>query len=122
MGDSVRVLLQYLETFRNASQHLCKITILVDLIHRRAVWSFYIKKPNPHPPRVLYARSPLDPLGLHHFCRFFYQKKVNNNIINKISWLRTGIVVWSLFMEEPLPVFESLQCHLFIFIFFCNSE
>ena len=27
-------------------------------------------------------------------------------------------MVWSLFMEEPLPVFESLQCHLFIFIFF----
>ena len=52
------------------------------------------------------------------FVVFLDKKKVNNNIINKISWLRTGIVVWSLFMEEPLPVFESLQCHLFIFIFF----
>ena len=63
------------------------------------------------------SMSPLDPLGLHHFCRFFTKKKVNNNIINKISWLRTGIVVWSLFMEEPLPVFEFLRV-IYLFSFF----
>ena len=112
MGDSVRVLLQYLETLRNASQHLCKITILVDLIHRRAVWSFYIKKPNPHPRASCMRGRRSIPWDSIIFV------KVNNNIINKISWLRTGIVVWSLFKEKPLPVFESLQCHLFIFIFF----